>query len=127
MTFEARLHKALKPKHRKVRHVSVLRPGVERSEAYKAFVRSLMCRVCRIEYKCGQLSPWSMKPVEAAHTGSHAIGQKASDYTCIPLCRKHHHELDHQIGKAFWRKYNLDRDRIIAALRKRYAMERSHA
>jgi hypothetical protein len=28
--------------------------------------------------------------VEAAHTGPHGISQKASDYTCIPLCHEHH-------------------------------------
>jgi hypothetical protein len=30
--------------------------------------------------------------VEADHAGRRGIGQKASDYTCVPLCSKHHAE-----------------------------------
>ena len=29
---------------------------------------------------------------EAAHTGPHALGQKSSDFTAVPLCVRHHRE-----------------------------------
>ena len=31
-------------------------------------------------------------PIEADHAGRRGMRQKADDRTCIPLCRKHHHE-----------------------------------
>ena len=58
----------------------------ERNDAYKRWLRKWPCIVCKKQ--------WS---VEAAHTGPHGIGTKASDYACIALCKAHHQEL-HQIG-----------------------------
>lgn len=59
---------------------------VVRDPKYRAFVRSFPCAVCGRHYG-----------IEAAHTGPHGISQKASDLTCIPLCREDHREL-HQVG-----------------------------
>jgi hypothetical protein len=44
------------------------------------FIRSLPCSVpgCRL------------RNVEAAHTGIRGIGQRATDYNAIPLCKPHH-------------------------------------
>ncbi len=54
--------------------------GPARSWKYKAWIRSLPCAVCDTE-----------RNVEAAHTGSDgAMAQKASDYSCIPLCSDCH-------------------------------------
>lgn len=47
-----------------------------RDAAYLKFVRSLPCLGCGRRYG-----------VEAAHTGPHGLSQKASDLSCIPLCR----------------------------------------
>jgi hypothetical protein len=50
-----------------------------RDPKYRALVRTLPCAICGAN--------WG---VEAAHCGSHGIGQKASDLNCIPLCRRCH-------------------------------------
>jgi len=100
----------------------VLRPKVQRDPEYLAWIRRHMCVAC---WPGIEGSALSAIPMEAAHTGPHGISQKASDHTCIPLCRRHHLELDHQLGRAFWKKYGLNRLKIIAALRKQYAAERT--
>jgi hypothetical protein len=54
--------------------------GPARSSRYRAWVRSLPCAACG-----------TMEGVEAAHTGSDGgAAQKASDYSCIPLCSDCH-------------------------------------
>lgn len=72
-----------------------------------AWVRSLPCAVC------------GWRGVESAHTGPHGIGQKASDDTAIPLCRRDHRTGPrslHLLGPVeFERVHGLD----IAALRER--------
>lgn len=54
---------------------------------------------------------------EAAHSGSdHGMGQKASDYSAIPLTPAEHREY-HRIGKpAFERKHRLDCARLARKL-----------
>jgi len=54
-----------------------------RDREYLRFIKRLPCVVC--------LRTWWVDP---CHVGPHAIGQKASDLDCIPLCRKHHTEFD---------------------------------
>ena len=56
------------------------RRGPERDWKYRAFVRSLPCAACGSTYR-----------VEAAHTGTDGgMRQKASDYSCVPLCHECH-------------------------------------
>ncbi len=56
------------------------RRGPARDSRYKAWIRTLPCA------KCG-----SRHQVEAAHTGSDGgMRQKASDYSCVPLCYDDH-------------------------------------
>lgn len=50
-----------------------------RDPAYKRFIRALPCVAC--------LKTWW---IESCHTGGHGIGQKSSDWDCIPLCRACH-------------------------------------
>jgi hypothetical protein len=50
-----------------------------RNPAYLAFIRKLCCVICG-----------SYRNVEAAHFGSHGMGQKSSDHDALPLCLKHH-------------------------------------
>jgi hypothetical protein len=82
--------------------------GPARDWKYRAWIRSLPCAACD-----------TATNVEAAHTGPHAVNQKASDYTCIPLCLQHHRTGDEALDKigraAFERRFNRD----IAALVKR--------
>ena len=54
--------------------------GPARDWKYRAWIRSLPCATCEIE-----------PAGEAAHTGSDGgMKQKASDFSCIPLCRNCH-------------------------------------
>jgi hypothetical protein len=68
------------------------RRGPPRDEAYKAWIRTLPCVGCGVE----GLS-------EAAHTGEDGgMSMKASDYSCVPLCRDCHTLASgayHRIGK----------------------------
>ena len=64
-----------------------------RDSKYRAFVRSFPC--CG----CGQ-SWW----VDATHTGPHALSRKASDLTCIPLCRACHEAYDKAPAKFAYRR-----------------------
>jgi hypothetical protein len=73
-----------------------------RDEAYRRFIRSWPCLVCS-----------TRRQVEAAHTGPHGIGQKASDASCIPLCREHHAEM-HQGVLEFQERYQIDIPDVVA-------------
>ena len=53
--------------------------GPARDWRYRAWIRTLPCAVCGISQR-----------IEACHTGPHGLNQKASDYTCVPLCVAHH-------------------------------------
>src|ERR1051325_11372231 len=68
------------------------RKGPPRSEAYKEWIRSLPCIGCGRE-----------GPSEPAHTGvDGGMSMKASDYSCVPLCRECHTQAPrayHRIGK----------------------------
>lgn len=72
-----------------------------RSRAYRQFIKSFACTVCR--------KRWGIDP---AHTGSHGVSQKSSDASCIPLCRQHHREMDRG-PREFARKYKLDIPQLI--------------
>ncbi|HUD74300.1 MAG TPA: hypothetical protein VMQ76_04440 [Terracidiphilus sp.] len=74
----------------------------ERDEAYRRWIRSFPCTVCA-----------TRRGIEAAHTGAHGIGQKASDTSCIPLCRAHHAEM-HRGVTAFEARYSVDVPQIVA-------------
>ena len=54
-----------------------------RDDAYLKFIRKFPC------LGCGRTSG-----IDACHTGPHGISQKASDLSCIPLCRKCHKLFD---------------------------------
>ena len=64
------------------------RRGPERSPEYLAWIRTLPCAVCAKGSAAAIF-------VEAAHTnamGGRGLGQKASDFSAIPLCCGHHRE-----------------------------------
>lgn len=54
-----------------------------RSEAYKAWIRTLACIACEAQ----------RTPTEAHHHGRRAVGRKCSDYRCVPLCSACHHAI----------------------------------
>src|SRR3974377_338606 len=94
----------------KVAGISPYNPSVpERDPEYLRFVRNLPCAVCS-----------TSRGIEASHTGPHGIGQKSSDRSAIPLCRKHHRTGDqalHRLGPVkFVAMHNLDIPAHIAQL-----------
>jgi hypothetical protein len=81
-----------------------------RNYRYRAWIRSLPCAACG-------LTPGG----QAAHTGTdRGIGQKASDYSCIPLCADCHiYRTDayHRIGrKDFERTFDLHCAQLVRRL-----------
>jgi len=68
------------------------RRGPARNWKYIAWIRTLHCAAC------------GSTPAEAAHTGNDGgKSQKASDYTCVPLCHDCHAEYDNgQESKALF-------------------------
>lgn len=66
--------------------------GPARSSKYRGWIRTLPCSACGIEGRS-----------EAAHTGGDGgLRQKASDYSCIPLCPDCHTlgtDSYHQVGR----------------------------
>lgn len=89
------------------------RRGPARDEAYRAWIRTLPCCACN-----------STQNVEAAHTGSDGgMTQKASDYSCVPLCADCHrlgpgayHGLNSS-AREFERRRGLDLQALAARLR----------
>jgi hypothetical protein len=81
-----------------------------RDENYKAWIRLLPCVACK-------RPPLS----DPAHTGRDGGGsQKASDYSCVPLCRRCH-DAYHRIGrKAFERRKRISFRNIVARLNEEY-------
>jgi hypothetical protein len=84
------------------------RRGPARSWRYRAWVRSLPCLVC------------GSTPSEAAHTGPHGMSQKASDYSCVPLCTEHHTmapDSYHRIGpERFAAQYRVNYTELVRRL-----------
>ena len=67
----------------------------ERDSKYINWIKNLPCIICQY--------PRS----DPHHSETGGKGTKASDYTSIALCHKHHQEV-HQIGKkSFQKKYNI--------------------
>lgn len=67
-----------------------------RNAGYRRFIKSHPC------IGCG-----ATRLVDPAHTGPHPYGQKSSDMTVLPMCRKCHLEFDAD-PQGFTDLYNLD-------------------
>jgi len=84
--------------------------GPARNARYRAWIRSLLCCLCGLE-----------PAGEAAHTGRDGgMAQKASDYSCVPLCRNcHTQNADsyHRLGRAkFEQRHNVDLRGLVIRL-----------
>src|SRR3954452_1239793 len=84
--------------------------GPPRDAAYLAWIREMPCMACGI----GNRS-------EAAHTGTDGgMSQKASDYSCVPLCGNCHTRAAgayHRVGKrAFEERHGLSFVRTVERL-----------
>lgn len=85
------------------RRESVLHSKPPRDYRYRAWIRSLPSAVSG-ETGC-----------QACHTGPHAIGQKASDYTCIPLTPDEHRAFDRD-PRGFAAAHGLDVPALVQRL-----------
>jgi len=79
-----------------------------RSPKYLAWIRTFPCLLCR-----------RLRGVEAAHSGPHGIGQKASDFSALPLCSDCHREGKfsyHNLGPKFFALHGLlRREELVMA------------
>lgn len=74
-----------------------------RSPEYLDYIRSMPCYVCQ------------NSPSEPHHTGAGGVGVKGSDFTCVPLCRRHH-ALAHSMGcETFQEEYGIRFNDVIVA------------
>jgi hypothetical protein len=62
-------------------------PETIRDENYLGYVRDIPCLVCA-----------APPPSDPHHLDSGVTGSKGDDWTCVPLCRKHHREY-HSVGE----------------------------
>jgi len=76
-----------------------------RDEAYKRFIRSFPCIVCR-----------GTRWIEAAHFGMHGISSKSSDLNTLPVCRQHHRTAPLSYHKLSPAKFALAHNLDIAGL-----------
>lgn len=83
------------------------RQGPARAWRYRNWIRSLPCAVCGAE-----------KDITAAHTEHNGMASKGSDYSCVPLCRVHHHAYDFGLRtKAlFEQDFGIDMRRLVKRL-----------
>ena len=91
-----------------------MRKGPPRDAAYLAWIREMPCIACGVEGRS-----------EAAHTGTDGgMSQKASDYSCVPLCANCHTQAPgayHRAGKgAFERRCGLSLAGIVAQLNREW-------
>ena len=68
--------------------------------------------------------------IEAAHTGAlgaRGLGQKASDFSAIPLCAGHHRENPdsyHRLGEmGFSQKHGIDLKDLVLAFQSRFRQQ----
>lgn len=77
----------------------------KRDRKFMAWIATLACLIC------------GRRPVEVAHLGPHAFGQKCPDRQTGPLCIWHHREgphSHHKLGKKFWEFWKIDREQIFS-------------
>ena len=105
----ARGTKPIKAKRKAPRRVSVAR-----DQSYMDFLKTQFCVVCAYSVG-GQKFTCQLTPSEPAHTGkTNGMRSKSSDESCIPLCSRHHSEMDGRITvkittkAAFAEKYRID-------------------
>ena len=76
-----------------------------RDPAYRRFIRQLPCAACG-----------KSRYVDAAHTGPHGFGQKASDLNCIPLCARSCHREYDQNPRLFAARMKIDVPGVVSKL-----------
>lgn len=66
--------------------------------------------------------------IDPAHTQGNGMSSKGPDWSCVPLIRQLHNELDHELGTvaAFNEKYKVDMKALAAEHFARYEREKSN-
>ena len=82
-----------------------------RDSLYRAYIRTFPCCACGQNW-------W----IDACHTGPHALSKKASDSTCIPLCRKCHEAYDKAPAR-FAASHHMNVEDLTQFFRHCYQME----
>ena len=83
-----------------------------KDESYKRFIRRWPCIGC---------GTW--RGIEAMHTGPRGLGQKSSDTSCLPGCRRCHEEL-HKVGPVrFQEIHQINFDALRAYFQQQYALK----
>lgn len=94
---------------------SATRKRIGKSPAYLEWLHHLPC--CIMDHECGGA-------ITAHHAGSRGLGQKAPDYTAVPLCDKHHNRMSHisvhSVGRNFWINHGIRIEELIKALNASY-------
>jgi hypothetical protein len=94
-----------------------------RDFAYLSWICSQQCVVCESQHVA------QFNRSYAHHAGQRGLAQKANDRTAIPLCWRHHDRNSsqsiHTLGKEFWRRFGIDRVKVIEELNERYENERA--
>jgi hypothetical protein len=96
------------------------RKGPLRDPKYLAWCRAWWCAI----YSSNPMALLHdcRLPLDAAHTQNNGMRSKGPDSSCVPLCRKHHHEYDD--GRAaFEKKYGVDMKALAAEHYARYLTE----
>lgn len=129
---QLRRRAAAKAARRDRRRVGALKGNKPvRDKSYRSWIASLNCIVpgCTSVnlHKWTAAGAWT----EAAHTGPHGISQKASDYSCVPICHWHHLESRdsyHKLGeRKFEAHHRISIKEIVKVLRARYEAGRAAA
>ena len=68
----------------------------ERDLKYINWIKTLPCIACGYPFS------------DPHHTETGGKGTKASDYTCVPLCRTHHQMLHSHGKQSFQKEFNID-------------------
>lgn len=106
-----------KPPRKSPRHLSGRGPA--RNWKYRSWVRSFHCASCG-----------TVNDVEAAHTGSDGgMRQKASDYSCIPLCSDCHTQAPHshhrnrqECEERIHRRLNMTISQLVKSLNREWKL-----
>lgn len=97
------------------------RVSVVRDQKYMDWLKShrcIACEVSKMRSEWSEFHPYLI--VDPAHTVNNGGGSKGPDSSCIPLCRRHHDEMDGRSGtkivtkEQFAAKYGLDLAAIAA-------------
>ncbi len=76
------------------------KPG--RSKRYLEYIRSQPCCICQAT------------PAEPHHTVGGGTALKGSDFAAIPMCRKHHREVEDRGVETFQRENHISISTVVA-------------